>query len=338
MTYEVTYRAKDGHEACEPFEAESRDALFKALAAKGISPIRVAATAGGRKPRPARSGGRDKARLVTWAAVGVVVAICAFFVAKHLEGGKEASTSQEDVEKRQRIATVPPAPATTPLPVVEEKPIAPVRMSSKGTPIPDNVKPDEHGVLRYPGGLRWVDTNDLHKVSHPRKKQLFKHHSENSIATILTLEPEKMAPFLVGRRPKFGQRFVDDFKASLYDEIEFPDDDTDDERELRNMVVAVKKEMADAMNRGEDIAKMMNDAQDELDRLVSYRDDLMKELKAIKNDEAFSDTDVLDFTAAANQMLKSQGLKELAMPNLTYRQLILQRRRERLLENQDNKE
>ena len=196
----------------------------------------------------------------------------------------------------------------------------------------------EHGVLRYPGGLRWVDTNDLHMVSHPRKKQLFKHHSENSIATLLTLDPNRMAPFLVGRRPKFGKRFVDDFKASLYDKVEYPDDDTEDEKEVRKAVVEVKKELEEALKRGEDIAKMMNDTQDDLDRLVTYRDTLMKQLKEIKNDEKFTDSDVLDFTTAANQMLKSQGLKELAMPNLAYRQLMLQRRREKLLESQKTEE
>jgi len=139
-----------------------------------------------------------------------------------------------------------------------------------------------------------------------------------------------MAPFLVGHRPKFGKRFVEDFKASLYEKDEFPEDDTEEERELRRTVLDVKKDMAAALGRGEDIAKMMNDAQDELDRLVAYKDTLMKQLKEIKNDEKFSDSDVLDFTAAANQMLKSQGLKELATPNLTYRQLMLQRRKERM--------
>ncbi len=88
--------------------------------------------------------------------------------------------------------------------------------------------------------------------------------------------------------------------------------------------------MAEALSRGEDIAKMMNDAQDELDRLVRYKDSLMTQLKEIKNDEKFSDADVLDFTTAANEMLKSQGLKGLATPNLTYRQLMLQRRKERM--------
>lgn len=332
MTWRVTYRTKDGKQASALFEAVSREDLFEQLSAKGISAIRV------EQGRVAKAK-RTQNPHVTWGALAAIL-IAGVAIAVWLTASRNPqSTESEEPGAKRTIKAVDPLVATsTSTPKPQAEPEKPVRRSAKGTPIPDNVQPDERGVLRYPGGLRWVDTNDLHMVKHPRKKQLFKHHSENSIATILTLEPEKMAPFLVGRRPKFGQRFVDDFKASLYDEPEFPDDDTPEERELRNEVLAVKKEMAEALNRGEDIAKMMNDAQEELDRLVTFHDALMKQLREIKNDETYSDNDVSDFTEAANQMLKGQGLKELATPNLTYRQFMLQRRRERLEAQQTDSE
>ena len=271
-------------------------------------------------------------RLIVWGCVGLLVAAVVLWAVRW-SGDETASPRLGKTEKAKKpvVEKAPPqSPVPKETPGVQAKTNAPVRTTKKGTVIPDNVKPDARGVLRYPGGLRWVDTNDLHKVNHPRKKQLFKHHSENAIATIMTLDPDRMAPFLVGRRPKFGKRFVEDFKASLREKDEFPDDDTEEEREVRKAVLDVKKEMAEALSRGEDIAKMMNDAQDELDRLVRYKDSLMTQLKEIKNDEKFSDADVLDFTTAANEMLKSQGLKGLATPNLTYRQLMLQRRKERM--------
>ena len=332
MTWRVTYRAKDGKQTSLALEAESREDLFEQLSAKGISAIRV------------EQGGVAKAKRtqnphVTWGALAAIL-IAGVAIAVWLTASRNPqSTESEEPGAKRTIKAVDPLVATsTSTPKPQAEPEKPVRKTAKGTPIPDNVQPDERGVLRYPGGLRWVDTNDLHMVKHPRKKQLFKHHSENSIATILTLEPEKMAPFLVGRRPKFGQRFVDDFKASLYDEPEFPDDDTPEERELRNEVLAVKKEMAEAMNRGEDIAKMMNDAQEELDRLVTFHDTLMKQLREIKNDETYTDNDVRDFTEAANLMLKEHGFKELSTPNLTYRQFMHQRRRERLEAQQSESE
>ena len=330
MNWSVTYRAKNGGQTVDVFEAESREALFKVLSSKGITAIRIAEGRAQQK-RPRRTtGNHSVVRVLTWACVGVVIVAGGVFVARCLcvENGERPTSTLS--KKVKRIVEVSPSAAPVSRTTQPEPERTAGRLSAKGTPIPDNVQPDEHGVLRYPGGLRWVDTNDLHMVKHPRKKQLFKHHSENSIATILTLEPEKMAPFLVGRRPKFGKRFVDDFKASLYEDSEFPDDDTPEEREIRNMVLDVKKELKAALDRGEDIAQMMNDAQDELDRLVSYRDTLTKQLEEVRLDEKYSDDDVQDFITAANQMLKSQGLKELSTPNLAYRQFILQRRRERL--------
>lgn len=332
MTWRVTYRAKDGRQASLVLAATNRDDLFKQLSEKGISAIRVEQGGAARSKRTSNP-------YVLWGVSATIliagVAIAVWLIASQ----KPQPKASEELNTKRTIKAVDPVFSTnTSMSRPQAESGKPVRRSAKGTPIPDNVQPDERGVLRYPGGLRWVDTNDLHIVKHPRKKQLFKHHSENSIATILTLEPEKMAPFLVGRRPKFGQRFVDDFKASLYDEPEFPEDDTPEERELRNEVLAVKKEMAEAMNRGEDIAKMMNDAQEELDRLVTFHDTLMKQLREIKNDETYTDNDVRDFTEAANLMLKEHGLKELSTPNLTYRQFMLQRRRERLEAQQSESE
>lgn len=338
MNWHVTYRAKDGKQAVGVFEADSRETLLKVLLSKGITAIRVAD--GFSQQKHPRILGRKLRfhRAMIWTCVGLVVVASAFFMATYLGIENGARQIPVDSDKDQRIVEIAPSFAS-PSPTVQPKMEKSVRrMSAKGTSIPDNVQPDERGVLRYPGGLRWVDTNDINMVRHPRKKQLFKHHSENSIATLLTLEPEKMAPFLVGRRPKFGQRFVDDFKASFYDEPTFPNDDTPEEREIRNMVLDVKKELKEALDRGENIAQMMNDAQNELDRLVSYRDTLTKQLKEIKLDGQYSDDDVHDFITAANQMLKSRGLQELATPNLTYRQFMLQRRRERAQSQQSESE
>ena len=347
MTFTVTYRGADGALVTEAVEATNRTECFAQMKAQGIVPLSVKEGdsvsrrgRGDRRDERGKNGRAESRRRKTcrdgtgkkpftvicylFAAIAVIAAIALWW---WFGRGIEAAP-QDDGLKRPSGLVKEVTPAAAP-PAAAPVATNVVRVTAKGTRIPDNVQPDEFGVLRHPGGLRWVDTNDLHIVKHPRKKRLFKHHSENSIATLLTLDPEKMAPFLVGRRPKFGQRFVDDFKASLYEEVEFPEDDTEEEREVRKAVVEVKKEMAAALERGEDIAKMMNDAQEELDRLVSYRDTLVKQLKTVKLDEKFSDADVEDFTAAANQMLKEQGLKELRMPNLTYRQFMLQRRRER---------
>ena len=208
-------------------------------------------------------------------------------------------------------------------------PAKPVRLSKKGTPIPENVQPDERGVLRYPGGLRWVDTNDLHRVQHPRKRKLFTHACDNHIANILTMDPVRMPVFMVGKRIKFGDRFVEDFKASLSNPEIIDKNDTPEEAEVRKAVNETKAELKARMDAGEDIAKIMNDAQAELDRLCLYRNELKKEIDRVNRDETISDADVEDYVRAANMMLEKQGIKTFAMPKLMKRQARLQLLRER---------
>lgn len=206
----------------------------------------------------------------------------------------------------------------------------PVRRSQKGTPIPDSVRPDARGILRYPGGLRWVDTNDLHIVKHPQKRLLFTHACDNQIATLLTLDPTRMAPFLVGRRRPYGPQFVEDFKASLAALPEAYDkDDTPEEAEVRKAVIETKVELKARMDAGEDIAQVMNDTQKELDRLCQYHAELKQELSKIERDETFCDDDVRDYVAAANKLLEKQGIAGFTMPDLLHRQVRLRLMRER---------
>lgn len=273
--------------------------------------------------------GRPFARGLLAALIVIVGGgLAAYFIL----GRSEAPAPVAPTEKsRSAIAEVQPAKpsakvAATPAP----KPEKPVRRSRKGTPIPDNVQPDERDVLRYPGGLRWVDTNDIHLVKHPQKRQLFTHACDNQIATLLTLDPTRMAPFLVGKRRPYGPQFVEDFKASLAALPEAHDEnDTPEEAELRKAVIETKADLKVRMDAGEDIAQIMNDTQKELDRLCQYHNDLKQELKKIERDETFSDEDVRDYVEAANKLLEKQGIAGFTMPSLLHRQVRLQLMRER---------
>ena len=330
MNWSVTYRGKDGGQTVDVFEAESREALFKQLADKGISAIRVQ-EGQVRQKRPSRaSRPRPFPRAVAWGCVGLLVAAGAFFVATRLGNDNEAKPSTVATDKGKRIVEAVPeiVPAT---PTVQPEPVKPAgRTTAKGTPIPDNVQPDERGVMRYPNGQRWVDPNNLHIVEHPKPRKLFKRTCDNQIAIILTLDPSRMAPHLIGRRHPYGDEFIKDFHDSLYDTYEDDPEDTEEEAEVRKAVMETRKEIKAAMDRGEDIAKLMNDTQDELDRLCQYQADLKKELRAIEYDEDVSDEDFEDYVRAANKMLEKQGLKGLTMPNIATRQAKLIKLRELL--------
>lgn len=326
MNWSVTYRTKDGGQAVDVFEAESRETLFKQLADKGISAIRVQEGQARPKRLPGASRPSPFHRTAAWACVGLVAAAVAFFVATRLGGGG-AKPRPAAPDKGKRVANVAPVAAPA-APAAQPEPEKPKRTTAKGTPIPDNVQPDERGIMRYPNGQRWVDPNDLHIVKHPQKRKLFKRTCDNQLAIMLTLDPSKMAPFLVGKRRPYGDSFIKDFHDSLYDKYEDDPDDTEEEKAVRKMVMETRAELKAAMDRGEDIAKLMNSTQDELDRLCQYQDTLRKELQAIQYDESVSDADFEDFVKAANKMLEKQGLKGLTMPHVITRQARIKKMKE----------
>ena len=280
----------------------------------GSTPVKPKVTA--KKPSPVRG-------LVAGAVLVAAVIGCyfAFF--------SGSDKPQKVVEQKKPTAIKEVKPAAAPKAVEKVKPEKPKRLTKKGTPIPDRVQPDEHGVLRWPGGLRWVDTNDLDIVKHPAPRRIFKHPSENQIAMMLEMDPTKMAPFLVGHRPKFGDRFIADFNASLYEEIKINDDDPPEDVELKKAVIETKKELHEAMNRGENIAEIMNNAQKELDALCLCYQDIKHEMQKTLKDDTVSDEDAEIFIEAANKILEQKGLNKFSLPNMARRQGILAAQRER---------
>ena len=328
MNWSVTYRAKDGGQTIETIEAESRSEVFAILANRGISAIKVAEAGTTGKSRR-----KIPVRCAAWVACVVAIAALGFFAFKFLMN-EESKVETVKTEKPKRITEVKPA-APAPQEVIPEEPKPPVRATDKGTPIPDNVHPDERGIMRYPNGQRWVDPNDLHIVKHPQKRKLFKRTCDNQLAIMLTLDPTKMAPFLVGKRRPYGDSFIKDFHDSLYEKYEPDPDDTEEEAAVRQMVIETRAELKAAMDRGEDIAKLMNATQEELDRLCQYQDALKKELQAIQYDENVTDEDFEDFVKAANIMLEKQGLKGLTMPHIVTRQARIKKMKE-LLSRKEN--
>jgi len=281
---------------------------------------------------PKKKSGASSPLWQKGALAGLVVVAIGAAVLYMMRPEEKPVTKAPKAAKTTKIAEQTPAVVATNK--VETAPEKPKRLTKKGTPIPDKVHPDERGILRYPNGQRWVDPNDLHVVKHPQKRLLFKHTSENQIAVMLQLDPTKMAPFLVGRRLPYGERFVADFKESLKETpLVIDKDDTPEEAELRKAVLETKAELRERMEAGEDIAKIMNDTQKELDRLCQYHDELKKQVREAMNNPDLSDDDVTDFVTAANMLLEKQGIKQFTMPKFVNRQarLLLMRERQQAL-------
>lgn len=337
MTFEVKYRNKQGATEFLRVDAASRSEVFAILKERGISAIQVTDVTGKAKPRKLAVSGAPMSGafkgLLALVAVCVIGAVAFMCVSKD---EPKPVTEKPKVEKKSIEVVMPEIveKASDPTPEPEK----PIRATKKGTPIPDRVQPDEKGILRYPNGQRWVDPNDLHIVKHPEPRKIFKHSSENQIAVLLQLDPTRMAPFLIGKRRPYGDRFIVDFNNSLADKIEINDDDSPEDRELKEAVIGAKKDLYEAMQRGEDIAKMMNDTQRELDLMASCYNDVKSEYQRLMRDESVSDDEVEVFVKAANTVLAERGINGFTMPNLARRQAQLAVRREAMARREALKE
>ena len=186
---------------------------------------------------------------------------------------------------------------------------------------------DEHGVLRYEGGLRVYDPNRPSRKLQTKEAPpaIFPHSSENAIAAIMTLTPGDL---IVGEF-EYGDDFIVDFNESLSHEIEYSADDTEYTRRVKDAVKAVKKELREAMNRGEDIAQIMNDAMNDLRNMAKYRQEIMAMVSETADSDDAPDEDVKDIIKAANMMFRERGIKEIDDNEFIRMSLILERERNR---------
>lgn len=260
---------------------------------KGAAPAQPKVTA--KKPSPVRG-------LVAGAVVVALAAVAyfAFF------SGSENPQAEKPDKDRGRIKEVTPAAAPKAAPVATNK----VEKNKLETYI------DERGVERYKGGLRVVKKFPKPPANQMNtNKHIFKHSAELEIEGLVTITPGK---FMIDV-PINGRVFLKSFKESLKEEIEILDTDTEEEKEIKRAVITAKKELKDAMDRGEDIVKIMNDSRKELVRLNQYRDQIVETAREQLSKEDTTDQDVADFVEAANSMLTKNGIRPLKANDLTRR-------------------
>ena len=259
----------------------------------------------------AAAPGGGKAKLVKWlATTGLTIAVIAgaavWFWGTELVKGR----AESERERKSAIATVEadldrkPAEAKP-----EDKP------EPKEKPLPKGVEPDEHGVLRWPGGARYFpDYGKEKNVIDPYQgqKRLFKHAAELHIATLLKHKPGE----LIISGFEYGDYFDEDFVKSLKDEIEFKEDDTEEDRLLKEDVIAVKEELKAALERGEKPSAIMQETREELVKAFQYKRNLEEQLAIIRNTEGTTTQDMIDSVQAANAMLEKEGIAGFPLQSL----------------------
>lgn len=249
------------------------------------------------------------------AIAGIVVVVlasaAAWFV---LSRDKGEPKPEPKVEKKGQIKEVTPAKAAT---NVEEKVDKnSLEWRKKHDPryfIPEGSYRDERGILRTPTGRRILEELPKRFLSTRRsdKPRVFNSSAEEDIAKLITVEPGQF--FMPGN---YGPRFLNSFKKSLSQPTLVLESDSEEDKAIKRQVNEVKADLKARMDAGEDIAKIMQDTENELRALSVYKKNLTSELKALRMDENVTQQDFDDYVTAANKMLKERGMGEIKLPKI----------------------
>lgn len=178
--------------------------------------------------------------------------------------------------------------------------------------------PQRVGEIR--DGYRLLCDGTLHRVlgvvtNKPGKFSIadktFKHSADVELGNLLMVEP---GDDLLGDTAGMYRGFNKEFDEALTEPIEYSDDDTPIQREMKQAVNELRKELKDRRVKGEDIEKIMEDTRNQLKELSLYRQELEDEVRKLSTDD-LTQKDYEDLVAAANQMLKERGIKPLEMPS-----------------------
>ena len=169
----------------------------------------------------------------------------------------------------------------------------------------------------------------LYYLKNPPKKTItvkvpfdyLRHTCERDIAGVGLAKPGSF--FVV--QPEYGESFDNDFINALLDHIEISPEDSDEVRETKQAVEALKKDIARiCREEGKKPSEIMNEHAKTLFELGRFQENIEQELIKVRQNPDISDDDVKDFFEAANTMLKNKGLEQMKIPDLTHRSLILQ--------------
>ena len=220
----------------------------------------------------------------------VVVALAAVCVVVFMGKGEKPV---EKVEKEPaKIKEVKPAKAPTN--AVPEKPVDPRENYDH-----ELCYRDKDGILRYKGSLCRAP-DPTRRTSKPgnisgREIQVFSNHCERAIASLLSFTPNGRK----FRAPDYSDpEFLKSFQEALATPIRISPDDNKWNKALKQAVIDAKKEIAQRMEAGENLADILN----------AYKRDLSGQVEALVKDGEFGTDDVRDLVAAANGMLEKEGL------------------------------
>ena len=308
MNWRVTYRARDGRQAVEVLEAVSRNALFKAIAARGIGAIRVEEVDGKAKPAKGAVGMSKKSAVAIAAAVLAVAAavVCAVRLPK--EAGGEGAKGRSAAKLVPRPAVREAAPKTNAA--------AQAAAGRKVAPAGDDAPPQRRivemlSVVTNADGsvlerFRTADGKVRSRQSAPRP--VFDNASDQIIAMAAAgaESGHAMPPMPMMNNAD------EEFMKSLGREIAIDKDDPDAVKALKRNVIAIREEIRRLVGEGHSFAEVIREHRDIVNHGVEMRKEATRMVREL--------VDGGDRGAAAeclekvNEALAGMGIQKIDMP------------------------
>lgn len=144
------------------------------------------------------------------------------------------------------------------------------------------------------------------------KYEIFKHSAENTIAALLSI---KAGDTLIGE-PDYQGSFAESLRRSLKETIKIEETDTPEQVELKQAVIEAKEELRKAMERGEDVEKIIIASRRECQELARAKQIMMADVYDFVDKKAVSKADVETYVEAANMLLESKGIAPIERSTL----------------------
>ena len=331
MTWQVTYRDKNGSRAYEYIEADSKNAVFAVLKEKGINAISVVESNSKvkRKQPKARKVSSFGIKMLYILAVGFLAA-SAIFLAVFIDWGEKDKSTNEEIK---------------PTKLQKELSAVPKHIEAPREPKEAYIKPEEPKHIMVDGRKVYRSaTNDVGKVvtnafgktmviervvtpSGPMKngesltpRRIFKYDSEVAIDTLMNMDVGYKSLMML------PANMDEDFKKALAEKIEILPEDSEDEIRRKNEMIELKKELGQRIAAGEKISQIAAETLAHYNKIANIRDTLLQEI--IKSeDEGMSGDELEDLYEAANTMLKEYDALPIHSPKV--RKAIIRERLER---------
>jgi len=311
MNWRVTYRSKSGSQEHLFLESESRDGVFAALNERGINAIRVEQITGVVK-RTRHQGSHTTAIGALAALICCSVGFAVWFWFSHSATSKTPpDVADKGISPTKIVAARPSQPAQArPKEPPEEKSSVPLGPQKVGE-VRDGYVLLPNGKLHRRRGIKTVKPGGVDR-SHPAA--IFDHSTDNEFAVILTLQPGET---LIGGPMRHGRDYSQSFLESLKTPIVVSNDDTEDVQALKRAVIETRLQMKEALDRGEDIEKIVEEAYVEAQKLSLYNDTLREQINEAVRNEDMTDEDLDALVSAANMMLEDKDIAPMKFGALT---------------------